>query len=1080
MKKIFTLKMLMMACFIFIAGYSHAQYSFRSDSNIGQSLETDTETHVATFLVHFNTSRNSSNWSVADGIIGIKFEKCRTQKGMQALVYVADSANAPAVNNEDFKLRGWNRNDNAVHMQSIDSMIAIFDKWAEKYEGTADSAKVEDNVIWKPSACLFDIEGDPDNQGLGVHPGMYKRVEYGFHYKFEGYDVASDIEFEIDTYDEGNTGATASYDLVVAVGSETEIVNTISDFYVTGSGKKMVKLAEAVGLEYSAFAGKKVYFWLKTKGTGTEMAKDKFDPTIVIDNMVVKYNVPYWVEPATDNNAEDPFTGVVGEETLFAMPLKTKGRLSALKIIDNLYVNGKGDKFNKKLTFLDTLGVMANDGNGNYTVEVPYTLTPATLDMGTMEWSNQGIEIAASTEATDDDLMFFFKATPEAVTYYCNLEIDCGARIFYKAHIKGTGSNVIDLTDVEDGYILKDTLTGVPADAQIVLAPGKMYYIGGYAFDKSMEFTSSDPDAEMKPLVNCGATGLEGYGKNFDMVADSSVDYIIFRNLKFFGDFGDNYVMNVSKQSTIGDLLFESCEVKSLRGVVRIKDNPSVINNYTVYDCVMDSIQGYGLLTMDKSGGAVNNIMLQNSTFSRFQYFIRSKENSQSVSIINCTFFEVPDVGRQFMRYDQGDGHNLIVNGLTIQKCIFGHGWDMDNEDKYTFRGFDGSVSTPFSVSQTIVTSDFSYSGDSIPGLGSDKKDFSSAELWVDPMNGNFNMMREDVAGWGLGDPRWVYEDTTTYLLYAGAGAADAMEPSDSLLVDYLMKAGYDVKYVDDNDIAAAGYDYSKYEALIIGESSSSGNVVAFGKEDGYPIPLVSMEGFGVKTNKWGWLTDDANFQESRVAGLENMEMKVLDNTHYITEELAVDQVVSLSAAAASSDIYAWGIDLTVDVPGAIALGQNQNVEITYPMLWAIPRGTALGASGQTTDNRIVLFVANAKGLDEATNDFNMLVERSLEWVLGAGGTTSVSRIEVANDVLVYPNPAKNHAKVRFTLTESSEVSLSLFNMMGQKIDVSTRERFSVGINEIEINTQRLNEGMYIYVLEVGQNVAKGKLNISK
>jgi hypothetical protein len=94
---------------------------------------------------------------------------------------------------------------------------------------------------------------------------------------------------------------------------------------------------------------------------------------------------------------------------------------------------------------------------------------------------------------------------------------------------------------------------------------------------------------------------------------------------------------------------------------------------------------------------------------------------------------------------------------------------------------------------------------------------------------------------------------------------------------------------------------------------------------------------------------------------------------------------------------------------------------------------------------------------------------------------TAINQVNIEQpDVNVYPNPARDYAKVRFTLDESAKVSLALYNMVGQKIDISANEQFNAGTNEITINTQRLNEGMYVYVLKAGNNLYKGKLNISK
>lgn len=110
----------------------------------------------------------------------------------------------------------------------------------------------------------------------------------------------------------------------MAVGSATGVIKEINDFYITGSGKKKVSLAGAAGLPVSDFNNKKVFFFLRTSGTGTEIAEGSVDPTIVFDNFQVSYQMPCWVSPAariqanvTLNNAANPAWGAVGTENIF-------------------------------------------------------------------------------------------------------------------------------------------------------------------------------------------------------------------------------------------------------------------------------------------------------------------------------------------------------------------------------------------------------------------------------------------------------------------------------------------------------------------------------------------------------------------------------------------------------------------------------------------------------------------------------------------------------------------------------------------------------------------------------------------
>lgn len=435
-------KIFMTTCFVFIAGYANAQFKFGSKSSIGQTLTVDTVAETATLLVDFNTDKDSSYWT-QDAEITINWAKCQTNKGFQVNVYTDDSEEAPTVRNDDFKIYRWNNYENPVRIASIASLEELMAKWAEKYAGTEDTAF---NVIWNPSGCLFDLDSTGTNQAFGTHPGMYKRIEYGFYYDFSGLALASDIQFDVETYDTGNTGQTASYTLSVAVANTDSIIGEIANFYVSGSDKKTVKVAEAIGSDSSVFNNNKVYILMKTQGTGTAINKDKVDPIIVFDNLMVSYRIPSWIEPAAGikgnlilDNSDNPAVVTVGTDSLISLPLKTKGRLGSLIIINDMMQNTI-----QRFIFLKEGALKGNDGGGNYTVDIPYTIDTAVYNSFEMTWSNAQIEVAPPESGTvDDDMMLYFKviATSED-TVSDRLELDCGTRIWYEFFYKGFAPTV--------------------------------------------------------------------------------------------------------------------------------------------------------------------------------------------------------------------------------------------------------------------------------------------------------------------------------------------------------------------------------------------------------------------------------------------------------------------------------------------------------------------------------------------------------------------------------------------------------------------------------------------------------------
>ncbi|MFB6343771.1 LamG-like jellyroll fold domain-containing protein, partial [Saccharicrinis sp. FJH62] len=440
MKKI-DIKLYVMACMLLVTSLSFGQLKFGDRSSVGQTLTVDNSTGVSVLDLSFNTDKSVSSMvlnadSAAEGktYYDISIQKCTTNKGFQVKVF--DESDA-AVYNSDFECRDYNNYRNPVRVASIDSLVSILDAFAVNDPSTTKSRQL-------PAHCLFD-QAD-DDQAFGAWPGKLKKVEYGYHVKFNGLSVDSDITFSIDTYDEGNTGQTASYELTVYIGGtgDANLVATVPDFYVTGSGVKNVSLAADAGIQVSEFTNADLYWFLTTTGTGTAIADDSFDPVIVFDDLKVVYNSPAWIMPPAgiQGNAilHDARRGDAGVETTFAIPLQTKNRISSLTITNDLQDNTQTPLF----TFLATGALKAKDASGDYTVDVPYTFEEGTYDSGSGLWGKSKITVDAPVEVTSDTLMFYLKATPvEGMAQVGRLELDCGTRIWLDVSIADQSAPIL-------------------------------------------------------------------------------------------------------------------------------------------------------------------------------------------------------------------------------------------------------------------------------------------------------------------------------------------------------------------------------------------------------------------------------------------------------------------------------------------------------------------------------------------------------------------------------------------------------------------------------------------------------------
>ncbi|GAA4443089.1 DUF4957 domain-containing protein [Pontibacter saemangeumensis] len=314
-----------------------------------------------------------------------------------------------------------------------------------------------------------------------------------------------------------------------------------------------------------------------------------------------------------------------------------------------------------------------------------------------------------------------------------------------KAAQEYPGSNIIDLRGIEDNpSILQETLQGdVPAGSVVILQRGLTYTISSTTLLKgALTIVSGlgfDPVAKIK------------FSGNFDFEAGSTIDSIRFSSLSMSGDFGGGYVMNVDKQATVGKVIFNACEIKSFRGVVRIKSSsPVLISDFTINNSVIDSINGYGVLNVDNTAARVENVKILNSTIYKAQQVLVSKSGSNSVLIQNVTFNEAPLSGNYLVNYNSND----VAGNIKIHNSLLGIGWAKIGETATAVRGVKAGAGTSVDVMGTYSTSDYTATSNELPNIISYSREHSY--LFKDPANGDFTLMDRTFSGYNsAGDPRW-------------------------------------------------------------------------------------------------------------------------------------------------------------------------------------------------------------------------------------------------------------------------------------------------------------------------------------
>lgn len=79
-----------------------------------------------------------------------------------------------------------------------------------------------------------------------------------------------------------------------------------------------------------------------------------------------------------------------------------------------------------------------------------------------------------------------------------------------------------------------------------------------------------------------------------------------------------------------------------------------------------------------------------------------------------------------------------------------------------------------------------------------------------------------------------------------------------------------------------------------------------------------------------------------------------------------------------------------------------------------------------------------------------------------------------------YPNPFNPSTTIKYELPRSSEVKLSVFDMLGREVSVLVNERRDAGVHEVKFDGSNLASGVYFYRLQAGDFVQSRKLVLLK
>ena len=132
--------------------------------------------------------------------------------------------------------------------------------------------------------------------------------------------------------------------------------------------------------------------------------------------------------------------------------------------------------------------------------------------------------------------------------------------------------------------------------------------------------------------------------------------------------------------------------------------------------------------------------------------------------------------------------------------------------------------------------------------------------------------------------------------------------------------------------------------------------------------------------------------------------------------------------------------------------------------------------------NRVVYFGFGLEEVaDQAVRD--TLIARSIRWLMNGVVVTAPDENLVAKYFSLdqnYPNPFNPSTTISYNLAENADVSLKVYDVMGQEVAKLVNEKQSAGTHNVQFDASELSSGIYFYKLIAGDFISVKKMSLIK
>lgn len=313
-------------------------------------------------------------------------------------------------------------------------------------------------------------------------------------------------------------------------------------------------------------------------------------------------------------------------------------------------------------------------------------------------------------------------------------------------------------------------------------------------------------------------------------------------------------------------------------------------------------------------------------------------------------------------------------------------------------------------------------------------------------------------------DRQDVFPADPGYHFYNGISGAGYIDQSlvdgepESLPVTFRVDMTNALAVGDEISDAEDVFDPSEHELFILFEEQ----ILAFTQD--IPTGQGAFEGLSADSDE-----DNAFLDKVRFSPVDGE-----DNIYELTLDLQFPTVNSFGFR------LAWGQPLVGEGTLASNGGGFSFGRRYYQFIEPLEVNDVGGFPVSSWPSEYVFNTLEFKG-GENTGGSNLTVEDAPDY----GQDTSIRSDESTRPESVslkqnYPNPFNPTTNIAFTLTDAQDVTLTVYNVLGQRVATLVNTQLNAGTHTFTFDASRLSSGMYIYRLNTGNTMLQKQMMLIK